>query len=270
MTRLMVTAAVALAIGAGAVPAGAVAGHAVGPRKVLVVTHTTGFRHTEGIEAGEKAMREIGERSGAFSVDYCRTADDVKAMLTPSGLDPYAAVVFLNTTGDLGIPDLPAFLDWIKSGKGFLGMHSATDTYHDQSTYIDMIGGEFETHGQQAEVEPIVNDKRHPATRRWPAGFRILDEIYHHRHFDRARVHVLLSLSSVPDDRSATANQPADFPLAWCKPYGKGRVFYTAFGHRGDVWTNEVYRQHVLGAVRWALGLDRASVKLGNPAPAAR
>ena len=82
-------------------------------KRVLIVTHTAGFRHTDSIEAGEKILAELAQQSGRFTVDYCRTADDVKKMLTPQYLNENRidGVIFLNTTGDIGIPDLNAFLD---------------------------------------------------------------------------------------------------------------------------------------------------------------
>jgi len=225
-------------------------------KRLLVVDYTQGFRHTEGIEAGEPVLKEIGEKSGAFSVDYCRTAEDVKEMLTPEYLKKYDGVVFLNTTGDLGIPDFNAFLNWIKEGHAFIGMHSATDTYRDpaHAAYIDMIGGEFRTHHNQCEVLPVHDDPQHPAVKSIPADFKITDEIYLFTKTDRRKLHVLLSLPQCPPDGSVEAGKPGDYLLAWCKMYGKGRVFYTAFGHRKDVWDNEVIQKHMLGGIEWALG----------------
>lgn len=239
-----------------------VAGTSNAKKRLLVVTHTAGFRHTEAIEVGEPILKQLGEKSALFEVDYCRNAEEVKKMLTPEGLKPYDGVVFLNTTGNLGIPDLGAFLDWLKSGKAFIGVHAATDTYHPEQVegdtrYIDMIGGEFKTHGRQCEVEAIVEDAKHPAVAPLAPSWKIFDEIYLFKQNNRDKVKVLLSLNKHPDDGSPEANQPGDYLLAWCKPYGKGRVFYTALGHRADVWQNEKYQQHLLGGIKWALRLQR-------------
>src|SRR5690242_9615375 len=123
---------------------------AAAPKKVLVVTTTTGFRHSS-IPTAEKVIAQLGQQSGAFTVDYARVeptdpefkgddgkpdAQKVKAAIqkvlaekmSPAALKGYDAVIFANTTGDLPLPDKQAFIDWIKSGKGFVGMHSATDT----------------------------------------------------------------------------------------------------------------------------------------------
>lgn len=233
------------------------------PKKLLVVSHTAGFRHTEGIEAGEKTLAEMAAKTKIFTCDFARTAEDVKSMMTLDNLKAYDGVIFLNTTGDIGIPDVDGFLAWIATGKAFIGMHSATDTYHGNEPYLSFIGDEFKTHGAQATIEPIVADKTHPATKAWPAGTRTLEEVYEFQHNDRSKVHVLLYLDKHPDDGHPNANQPEDHLIAWCKMHGKGRVFYTAYGHRGDIWTNPTIQTHMLGGIRWALGLARGGSKPG-------
>src|SRR5262245_44946955 len=125
------------------------------PARLLVVTHTEGFRHSS-IAIAEATIAALGQRSNLFSTRFCRTADDVAVMLTPSGLADIDAIVFANTTGSLPIRDLPAVLAWIADGHGFAGMHSASDTYHDAPAYIDMLGNEFRTHGDQTTVDAIV------------------------------------------------------------------------------------------------------------------
>src|SRR5574342_105494 len=98
------------------------------PARVLVVTHTEGFRHSS-IPIAENTIAEIGRRSGLFTASFCRDRNDVAGLLTPSGLAGFDALVFANTTGNLGVPDLDALLNWIREGHGFAGMHSASDTY---------------------------------------------------------------------------------------------------------------------------------------------
>lgn len=248
-------------------------------KKLLVVTYTQNhgtdnpnktFRHSS-IPTAEKVLAEIGERSGVYEVAYCRTATDVKQMLTPEGLKGIDGVFFANTTGNLGIPDLNAFLDWIKAGHGFMGAHSAADTYHasqaDGNTgFVDMIGGEFKTHGAQCEIQPIVNDRKHPAVNHFGTSAKFFDEIYIYVKNNRPNVHVLLAVDKHPNDRAPDANQPGDHLIAWNREYGKGKVFYTALGHREDVWAREDYQQHLLGGIRWALGLAKGDAKPGNPA----
>jgi uncharacterized protein len=222
------------------------------PARVLVVTHTEGFRHSS-IPIAEATIAEIGRRSGIFSASFCRTADDVATMLSPSALAGLDAIVFANTTGSLPIPDLPALLNWIADGHGFAGMHSASDTYHDAPAYIGMLGNEFLTHGDQTTVDAVVENPSHPASSPFGQRFRVFDEIYTFTMSNRGAVTMLLSLDRHPFDGLPQAGQPGDLPLAWAKDYGRGRVFYTALGHREDVWQNALYQQHILGGIRWVL-----------------
>src|SRR5487761_2105258 len=98
------------------------------PKHVLVVTATQGFRHSS-IPVAEKVLAELGQQSGAFTVDYARGGPDgkgdadIKEKMSPEALKQYDGVVFANTTGHLPIPDPQAFLDWIASGKAFIAMH---------------------------------------------------------------------------------------------------------------------------------------------------
>jgi uncharacterized protein len=222
------------------------------PRRVVVVTHTAGFRHSS-IPVAEATISALGQRSGLFATVLCRTADDVARMLTPSALADVDAIVFANTTGSLGVPDLGAVLNWIADGHGFAGMHSASDTYHDAPAYLDMLGNEFLTHGDQATVEAVVENASHPASSLLGQRFRVFDEIYKFTKSNRGSVTMLLSLDRHPADGLPESGQPGDLPLAWAKSHGRGRVFYTALGHREDVWQNPLYQEHVLGGIRWIL-----------------
>jgi len=221
-------------------------------RRVLLVTHTEGFRHSS-IEIAEATITALGQRSGLFSTRLCRTASDVSRMLTRSALADVDAIIFANTTGSLPIPDLAAVLEWIQDGHGFAGMHSASDTYHDAPAYLEMLGNEFLTHGDQATVDAIVENPSHPASIPLGQRFRVFDEIYTFTKSNRGSVTMLLSLDRHPDDGLPQAGQPGDLPLAWAKSFGRGRVFYTALGHREDVWQNTRYQEHILGGIRWVL-----------------
>lgn len=219
--------------------------------RVLVVTHTAGFRH-DSIPAAEAALEAIAAGSGLFRVEFSRTADEVRARLAPSALQGLDAVFFANTTGDIGVPDLGAFLDWIRSGKAFLGAHAATDTYTGSPAYVEMIGGAFREHGSIVEAEVRVDAPSHPAVAHLAPAFRIADEWYRFRDLAPGRT-VLLSFARVPPDGVGAAGEPADLPLAWHRSYGGGRVFYTALGHRAEVWEDPRFRRHLLEGIRWAL-----------------
>lgn len=243
----------------GPVPATRAGDNFAGPtaniakHKVLYLTHSAGFKH-DVLPLSEQILKQIGERSDAFDV----TATQDCSALSRDGLRPYDAVVFY-TTGELPISEAQktAFLDFIKSGKGFVGIHSATDTFYKWPEYGELIGGYFDQHPWHQEVTVNVEDQSHPATRHLERTFKITDEIYQFKDFSRSRVHVLLSLNanSVDLNKPAVHRTDKDFALSWCRTYGKGRVFYTALGHRPEVWQDERFQQHVLGAVRWAMGL---------------
>jgi type 1 glutamine amidotransferase len=220
--------------------------------RLLVVSHTAGFRHS-AIETGEKVLTDLANQSGNLHLDFCRNADDVSQMLTPEYLKDYDGVVFNNTTGDLGIPDLPAFLDWIAGGKAFIGAHAASDTYHNQPAFLEMVGGEFITHGQQCEVDIVVENAEHPAVAHLSSPYRIFEEIYELKATREGKT-VLLSLDKHPPDGHAEAGEPSDFLLAWTKEHGRGRVFYTGLGHREDIWESAPFQQHLSGGMQWALG----------------
>jgi hypothetical protein len=121
-----------------------------------------------------------------------------------------------------------------------------------------MIGGEFLQHGPQVKVACINEDLRHPATRRVGKGqtYEVFDEIYQFKNFHRDQVHGLLTLDKHPNNGT-----PGDYPIAWCKQFGRGKVFYTSLGHREEVWESTTYQDHILGAIRWALGLDQGDAR---------
>jgi type 1 glutamine amidotransferase len=223
------------------------------PKKLLVVTVTKAYRHSS-IDMGAKIIGDLAQKSGAFTVDYCRTDDDMAKKMSAEGLKNYDGVFFVSSTGDLPLPDKTAFLDWIKSGKGFVGVHAATDAFHRNGSqvdpYIEMIGGEFVGH-TVADVKCINCDPEHPATKGLGKIYELTDEIYFMKNFDRSKVHELLVLDKAPG-----SNQPGYYPIAWCKKYGNGRVFYTALGHFEQVWESPQYQLHILGGIKWALGIE--------------
>src|SRR6266853_476490 len=120
------------------------------PKKLLVVTVTKGYRHSS-IPTAEKILADVGKASGAFTVDYARTEEEIAEKMKPDALKQYDGAIFANTTGDLQLPDKQAFIDWIKSGKAFVGMHAASDTFHGFPPYIAMLGGEFQAHHAQVK-----------------------------------------------------------------------------------------------------------------------
>jgi type 1 glutamine amidotransferase len=239
------------------------------PKKMLVVTVTKGFRHSS-IPTAEKVLEELAKRSKAFTVDYVRTDEDIANKMTKEKLGEYDGFIFANTTGVLPLPDKDAFMNEIKYGKAFIGMHSASDTFHGKGMldpYIDMCGGEFAGHGAQVGVECLVMDPEHASTKHLKESWVInQEEIYLFKNYDRHKVRDLLSLDKHPNKK----HECGHFPVSWCKTYGEGRVFYTSLGHREDIWDPDTadnikrinpkhvsvaYQKHILSGILWALGL---------------
>lgn len=239
-------------------------------KRLLVVETTAGYRH-ESIEIGEETLREMAAHSGHFVLDFVhqpQNKDNLSSALqtlAPANLEKYDGVIFLSTTGDLPIPDRDGFLKWIQSGKAFIGVHSATDTFHSWPEYIEMVGGEFKHHGEQVGVQINVLDANHSATRGLSATWNLAqEEIYLFKNLAPDN-HELLALNSHPNEGT-----PGHFPLAWTRPYGAGRIFYTALGHRDDLWsldpnrkdrinsveTSAQFRAHLAGGIAWALEKD--------------
>jgi type 1 glutamine amidotransferase len=227
------------------------------PKRLLVVSVTKGFRHSS-IATGDAVIGELSARSGGkYTADYARTDDDLRQKLSAPGLKSYDAVVFSNTTGDLPLPDPQGFINWVQGGHGFIGVHSASDTFHGFKPYLEMLGGEFKTHGPQVPATCLVADSRFPGLEKSGASIRIpREEIYTFQNFTGNKVRLLLYLDRHPNDGT-----PGLYPLAWARQWGRGRVFYTALGHREDVWGAPWFRDHLRGGIEWALGLAKADVK---------
>ena len=321
--RTLLSGAFALTIGAFAVALATSHSTAAPAKKakkhVLVVSATTGFRHSSSIALAREVIAKLGDDSGLWDTDYADAdtnlyahqgtdeekqtlRDAIKTVLaekmSPVALKKYDAVVFANTTGELPLPDPQGFLDYIKAGHGFAAFHSGSDTFHTWPTpyegkdkglptpYGQMLGGEFEIHHAQSENEMIIRDPDFPAMKpvveagkngtqanadtqknTVPMGgtkWKTFDEIYLQKNNDPSKVHVLLDLDHYPNDKSADAGKPGQHLIAWSKLYGKGRVFYTALGHRDEMWRDPIYQQHVLGGIKFALGLAKGSTTPGN------
>lgn len=219
--------------------------------EVLYFTYSAGFKH-EVVPESERVLTQLGEQSGRFRVTVSHDPADLDA----KRLARYRAIVFY-TTGELPIGDqhkrdLLAFVD---GGKGFVGVHSASDTFYTWPEYGRMVGGYFDEHPWTQEVKVKVEDRNHPATRHLGADFAIDDEIYQFRDWSRADVHVLLSLDtrSVDLHKEKVHRTDGDFALAWTRTQGKGRVFYTALGHRPEVWRDPRFQTLLTGALQWAM-----------------
>jgi len=235
-----------------------------GQFRVLYFSQTVGGRHAT-IDVGRDVLRKLGEEAGAFTLDECTDCRKWSA----DYLAPYAAIVsFGGGTLPLSEANRAALLGTIRGGRGFVGIHSAVQMLPNPKwpEYWEMLGGAYAGALWEKGVRIIVEDRLHPATRHLGAAFTITDEIYQFIPWERGKTHVLLSV----DNRSVNVFQrnvrrkDRDFAVAWCHPYGKGRVFYTCLGHGKPMWQLASYQAHLLNAIQWAAGRVDAKIPLGS------
>lgn len=269
--------AAAAGLGLSAFPTGWASAADGRKKRILFFTKSSGFEHpaikiTNGMPGyGERILRELADKHG-FEV----TATKDGTVFTPENIAKYDAFFFY-TTGDLTTPGTDkqppmtpegkaAFLEAIRSGKGFIGSHSATDTFHFQpdpadrsarlvahgdavDPYVKMIGAEFISHGAQQKSKMTVVDPSFP-------GFKGVDSFTMHEEWYTLKdyqpnLHVLLVQET--EGMTGPLYQRRPYPATWARMHGRGRVFYTSMGHRDDVWENPTFQSILLGGISWAL-----------------
>ena len=242
------------------------------PPKVLFFTKSSGFQHSviarKGEELGyaEQILTDLGK---TLNLDITASKDG--GLFESDKISAFDAFVFY-TTGDLtqsGADKQPpmssagkeALLDAVHAGKGFLGIHSASDTFHSHGSsidpYIAMLGGEFITHGKQQASTQHVVDPNFPGLKNQP-DFSFSEEWYALHNF-ASNLHVLLETETA-GMQGVMYQRPA-YPSTWIRAYGQGRVMYTSLGHREDVWTNPIFTTLLTGGLHWISGKVQADVK---------
>ncbi len=246
-------------------------------KHVLVVAQTKGFEH-DSISSAMAAVFNMGKESGLWDTTL-RTDTELltkkKLDNNAKNLDSFDVLVFASTTGELQMDESQKadMLSFIKEdGKGFVGIHAALDTNYTWPEYGEMIGGWFDQHPWMTFNAPIVNeDPSFPAVRHLPGAFVKYDEIYQPKAWSRDKVNVLLSLDPTKlnyENNPRIHRADHDFPVAWSKMYGKGRVFYSTLGHTEDSWNDPDIRKMYFEAIKWALGMTDGSTA-SHPRPAA-
>lgn len=223
------------------------------PKRILYLTHSAGFRH-DSIVVSRSALSDLAARKGQLEIV---STEDVGA-ISAANLERFDAVFFF-TSGELALTAdaRRALLDFVRRGKGFGGVHSATDTLYTWPEYGELIGGYFDGHPWAQSVRVDIEDPEHPVTRGVATPWQVTEEIYQFREFSRSRVRVLMTLDVDSVSLQAPGTHPGtrDFPLAWVRPYGDGRVFYSALGHFDDTWRDPVFLKMMEGALLWLTGL---------------
>jgi uncharacterized protein len=277
--------AAAAGLGLSSFPLGWSAGAEEKTRRILFFTKSSGFEHSvikkPGEEPGyaEKILKELGAKHG-FEITHTKDG----SVFTPENIARYDAFFFY-TTGTLTEPGndknppmspegKEAFLQAIRNGKGFIGTHSASDTFHtlpdppDRSNryinhgenadpYVRMLGAEFIKHGKQQVARMTAVDPKFPGFQSAGSGFDMMEEWYSLKDFSKD-LHVLLVQET--KEMQGADYQRAPYPATWARKHGNGRVFYTSMGHREDVWTNLTFQSILLGGIAWAVGNVPADV----------
>lgn len=239
------------------------------PLRLLYLTKSAGFEHGPVKRDGdqpaysERIMAEIAEKMGA-TITITKDAGFVNA----DNLKNYDVVIFY-TSGDLTEPGTDGhppmgpngqaeLLAWVKAGGGFLGIHSANDSFHSKdgviSPYVDMIGGEFKTHGKQFKGSLRVTSPGHPAIASLEDGWSFEEEWYISENLNTKTMHVLALLDPGSERKRQKMYNIPNYPIIWCSAYGDGRVLYNALGHREDVWDSPKFQQLVIDNLLWASG----------------
>ena len=259
------------------------------PLRVLYFTKSSGFEHSvvkrEGGQPSysERVLSKLAPKEGiAFTFSKDGSA------FSPEYLAQFDVVLFY-TSGDLlssGTDRQPAMtaagkqalLDWIAGGKGFVGVHSCSDTFHsgesgggnnpkrhqryrnygDQADlFVQMLGGEFIRHGPQQVATARVVSPKFPGFEHLGRELTVKEEWYTLKEF-APNLHVQLVMETKGMEGGDYRRPP--YPLAWARNFGKGRVAYNAMGHREDVWDSAAFQGMLVGALKWAAGVADADV----------
>jgi type 1 glutamine amidotransferase len=257
------------------------AAEAHSPRRLLFYNRSVGFQHTVvQVKDGKPCYAETILRPICEKHDWELVSTKDADVFTPENIASFDAVLFY-TQGDLFAPKAvdgtkpmskegkQAFMDAIRKGKGFVGFHCASDTFHSKGEkwetqpvdkrdpYIDMVGGEFIIHGSQQETTMTNVDPKFPGSRSLGQSFKMFEEWYSLKNF-ADDLHVLL-VNETKGMHDKCYERPP-YPASWIRNYGKGRVFYTSMGHREDVWTRPEFQSLVVGGITWAVGDAKADM----------
>lgn len=211
--------------------------------RVLVFSKTTGFRH-DCIPVATEEIKSLGKEYG-FTVD----ATEDSAWFTTEKLRNYDVVMFLCTTGTiLNDSQKSAFLNFLEAGGGYVGVHSAADTEYEWPAYKEIVGAYFMSHPAIQKALVKIEDKAHPTTAYAPTNWWRTDEWYDYKDSPRSRVRVLASLD---ESTYKGGKMGGDHPIIWTSNYGRGRTWYTGFGHTKESYTEPQVRKMLAEAVIW-------------------
>ncbi|MDP5280642.1 ThuA domain-containing protein [Sphingomonas sp. DG1-23] len=218
---------------------------------ILIFSKTNSYRH-DSIPAATAAIAKLVRARG-----WSAWATENAAIFNPAQLAKFDAVVFASASGDLFTPDQrAAFQEYLAAGHGFVGLHAAGDGSH-PDWYQALVGyGGYTGHpgggDQFQQSELILVDRTHPATRHLPVRWRWTEEYYAWASPLRADAHVLARLDETGMRLEPKHRMGEKHALIWWRCEGKARIFYSALGHKSEVWSDAAHRKMIDGAIGWA------------------
>jgi uncharacterized protein len=220
------------------------------PAHLLVFTKTEGYRHAS-LSSGVKMLYDLSP-----SQNWVVTATGDDTFFNEKTLASIDVVIFLNPTGDaLNESEQKAFEDFMKSGKGMVGIHAAADFEYDWNFYGLMLGAYFKTHPPAQKATVIFEDTSHPAMEpfRGMEKYTTFDEWYTFKDNPRSRVQVLANLDEGTIKKYNNDDwRMGDHPIIWCLEKDGMRSFYTGFGHTHEAFQDEKIMEHIKNAINWA------------------
>lgn len=258
------------------------------PRKLLVFSRTNGFRHSS-IATGKIALAEVGKKTGAYEAVISEDLSNFEK----DNLAKFDAVLFLSTTMNAFAPFKEDFdkmsdeekkkateyemtlkenlMAFVKSGKGFIGIHAATDTFYEWAEYGEMINGYFNGHpwnaGDAVSIYVEPGQEKHPLTAMFQGErLEFNEEIYQFKApYDSKKVHMLLRLDPEKSAQVGGKNrEDNDYGVAWARTWENGRVFYCSLGHNDDMYWNPKILKHYLAGIQWAMGDYKVELEKGK------
>ena len=221
--------------------------------KVLLFTKTNGWHH-ESIHEGVEAIRKLGERN-FFTVEW----QEMPTVFNDKKLSEFQVIIFLNTTGDiLNNDQQTAFTKFIQSGKGFVGIHSASDTEYEWPWYTQLVGRMFHIHPAIQTAVLKVVDNKFPGLERMPASWYWTDEWYEFSEEKVKGLNYILAVDEKTYDPNVKWGEKVGkgmgdmHPIAWYHEFDGGRSFYTALGHMPAIYSDPIFLEHVYGGIYWA------------------
>jgi type 1 glutamine amidotransferase len=240
------------------------------PPRILFFSKSEGFEHSPVAQkAGAPSLAEKTLEMLAKQNDAPFKATKDGTQISAENLKNFDLVIFY-TQGDLtksggkdGSPGMSEkgqaeLVEWINKGGRFMGFHSASDTFHtppsgEVTPYLKMLGAEFRGHGGQFEGTVKVVDPGHPAVAGIPQDWKVKEEWYLFKNFNTATMHVLALLDCGNEGAKQKDYDIAPYPIIWCSAYGHGKVYFSAFGHREELWADPIFQRSIVDAGLWLM-----------------